>query len=168
MLATYGPGLCELIAVPVQRRARHRVQVETIQSALDAVPQIDCPVRHYFAPGLYAREITIPVGILPTTVVGAIHKTESIVVLSKGRMIVGTIDGPLEIVAPYTLTVRPGDKNAVHALEECVWTNFFPNPDNETDPDVLIERLTESLASDLIGGHTNKQLAANKAAELER
>jgi hypothetical protein len=29
-------------------------------------------VRHYFAPGLYAREMTIPKGV---TVTGSVHKT---------------------------------------------------------------------------------------------
>jgi len=167
MQVTYGAWLHELIAQPQTRKTSHRSNIETIEAALKTQPQVDCPVRHYFAPGLFAREFTIPVGGELVAVVGAVHKTENLAVLSKGRMILATVNGPIEISAPHTLTVRPGDKNAAVALETCVWTNFFPNPDNETNIDVLIERLSESLATDLIGGATNKQLTANKAAEME-
>lgn len=139
-------------------------RVERLQEALNAVPQVDCPVRHYFAPGLFAREITIPAG---TCLVGAVHKTENIAVLSAGRILLMTDGGPVEITAPHILTVKPGQKNAAVAVEKAVWTNFFPNPDNETDIEKLVIKLTESVASDLLGGATNQQLQADKPAELE-
>lgn len=153
MKVTYGRGF-----------GFHRARVDRVHAMVDQVQQVDCPVRHFFAPGMAAREITIPAGV---TLIGDVHKTRNLAVLSKGRMVLATPTGPLEISAPYTLTVEPGDKNAATALEECVWTNFFPNPDNETSIDKLIARVGESQASDLIGGSTNKQLAANRAAELE-
>jgi hypothetical protein len=119
--------------------------------------QVDCPVRHYFAPGMYAREITIPKG---TVLVGAVHKTENLAVLSAGRLQIVTDDGTVEISAPYTLTVKPGQKNAALALEDAVWTNFFPT--DETDTDKLVEILTESRACELLGGSENKQLINNR------
>ena len=139
-----------------------REKVDRLQAALDAVPQVDCPVRHYFAPGLYAREITIPQGVC---LIGAIHKTENLVVLSAGRLRLVTDDGVVEVCAPFSMTCQPGAKNAAVALETAVWTNFFANPDNETDIDKLVERLTESKASDLLGGSSNRQLLANHATE---
>lgn len=141
-----------------------RERVERLQQAVDALPQIECPVRWYFAPGIAAREITIPAG---TALVGAVHKTENLAVLSKGRMVLATEAGPVEITAPHTLTVKPGDKNAAVALEECVWTNFLANPTNETNTDRLVEMFTESTAAELLGGEQNKQLAAQRARELE-
>lgn len=137
-----------------------RERVNRLEEALNGVPQVDCPVRHYFAPGLYAREITIPKG---TVLTGAIHKTENLAVLSAGRLQLVTDTGTVEVCAPHTLTVMPGQKNAALALEDSVWTNFFPT--EETDTDKLVEILTESKACDLLGGTENKQLAANKAAE---
>jgi len=142
----------------------HRAKVDRLHAHVNTLPQVDCPVRHFFAPGLFAREITIPAGVV---LIGAVHKTENLAVLSKGRIVLATPAGPVEISAPHTLTVMPGDKNSATALEESVWTNFWPNPDNEKNTDLLIERLSESKASDLIGGSTNTQLAANRAAELE-
>jgi hypothetical protein len=141
-----------------------REKVEHLESTMLALPQADCPVRHYFAPGVYAREITIPEGVC---LIGAVHKTDNLVVLSSGRLRLSTDDGPMDIVAPHILTCKAGAKNAAVALETSVWTNFFSNPDNETDVDRLVEILTYSKSSDLLGGSTNLQLAANKAAELE-
>lgn len=130
-----------------------RAKVMELEEELNKLPQVDCPVRHYFAPGLYAREITIP---KHTVLTGAIHKTENLAVLSKGKLQLVTDSGTVVIEAPHTLTVRPGQKNAAYALEDSVWTNLFPT--TETDPDKLVEILTESKASDLIGGTNNAQL----------
>jgi hypothetical protein len=51
---------------------------------------------------------------------------------------------------------KAGSKNAAVALEDSVWTNFFPT--DETDTDALVELLTEAKASELLGGSENKQL----------
>lgn len=138
-----------------------REKVQRLEHSLLALPQVDCPVRHYFAPGLYAREICIPKG---TVLTGAVHKVENLVVLSAGKLRLVTEGGTVEISAPHTMTCKPGAKNAAYALEDSIWTNFFAT--NETDPDKLVELLTESKASELLGGCDNKQLMANKAAEL--
>jgi len=132
-----------------------RDRVENLQEAYSKRPQVDCPVRHYFAPGVFAREITIPKG---TALFGAVHTTENLAVLSAGRLLLVTDSGLVEVSAPHILTVKPGTKNAAEALETSVWTNFYPNPENETNLEKLAERFTESTASDLLGGSTNKQL----------
>ena len=73
---------------------------------------IEIPVRHYFAKGLYAREITIPPDVIA---VGKIHKTQHINVLSKGEVTMLTNEGPLRVAAPYTWIVEPGKKAAAYA-----------------------------------------------------
>lgn len=134
-----------------------REKVLRLEATLNEQPQTDCPVRHYFAPGLYAREIRIPKG---TVLVGAVHKRQNLAVLSAGRLQLVTDSGTVEISAPHTLTVMPGQKNAALALEDAVWTNFFAT--EETDPDKLVELLTESTAAELLGGPENKQLIHNR------
>lgn len=141
-----------------------RQKVDRLEQAMQNVEPVDCPVRHYFAPGLYAREITIPKG---TAVVGAVHKTENLIVVSLGRLQIVTGDGTKEVIAGETIVCKPGMKNAVVALEDSRWTNFLPNPTNETDPDKLTEVFTHSKASELLGGSENMQLLAHKARELE-
>ena len=158
MKVTYGKGF----AVKRQETAREKAQ--RLEDSMNGVPPVDCPVRHYFAPGLYAREIFIPKG---TVLVGAVHKTENLAVLSAGRLQLVTDEGTTEISAPCTVTVKPGQKNAALALEDAVWTNFFPT--DETDPDKLVEILTESKACELLGGKENKQLLAyEESVKLEK
>lgn len=141
-----------------------RERVERLEEAMLSMPQAECPVRHYFAPGVFAREITIPKGVV---LIGAVHTTENLAVLSAGVLEIVTDEGTRTIAAPATVTVKPGDKNCAYAAETAVWTNFFPNPDNETDIDVLVERYSESKSCELLGGSQNKQLAANRMAEIE-
>ncbi len=136
-----------------------RAKVEKLEESMLNLPQIHCPIRHYFAPGMYAREITIPKG---TVLVGAVHKRDNLVVLSAGKLRLMTDDGFTDISAPHTMTCKAGAKNAAVALEDAVWTNFFAT--DETDTDKLVELLTDSTADELLGGANNKQLAANRAA----
>lgn len=136
-----------------------RAKVDRLEAALCELPQVECPIRHYFAPGLYAREITIPKG---TAVTGAVHKTENLIVVSMGRLRIVTDDGTREVSAGDTITCKAGMKNAVFALEDSRWTNFLPNPANERDTEKLTEVFTESKACELLGGSRNKQLAVQK------
>jgi quercetin dioxygenase-like cupin family protein len=152
----YGAGLA------VVRPMRERVN--RLESVLLTMPQVDCPIRHHFAPGMYAREMTIPAG---TVVTGAVHKTEHLIAVSMGRLRIVTEDGTREVVAGDTVTCKAGMKNAFVALEDSRWTNFIPNPENITDTDKLVEMFTESTSDELLGGSKNKQLQTNKAALLE-
>ncbi|MGQ0727276.1 hypothetical protein [Acidovorax sp.] len=140
-----------------------RERVERLEAAMMGLPQTDCPVRHHFAPGVYAREITIP---KDTVLVGVVHKRDNLVVLSAGRLRLVTDEGTVEIAAPHTRMCKAGTKNAAVALEDSVWTNFFAT--DETDTDKLVELLTESTADELLGGSKNKQLAAHRAATLSQ
>ena len=158
MIVNYGTGFA------VKPRASMRQRVDQLEAAGMNFPQVDCPVRHYFAPGLFAREMSIPAG---TCVTGAVHRTENLVCVSMGRLQIVTEDGTREVVAGETLTCKAGMKNAVYTLEDSRWTNFFANPTNETNIDKLIEMLSFSTASELLGGADNKQLAANRAAEIQ-
>lgn len=149
MIVTYGKFF--QVVKPMRER------VEALEASMLSMKQVDCPVRHFFAPGLYAREMSIPAG---TVVTGAVHRTENLIVVSKGRLRIVTEDGTREVTAGDTLTCKVGMKNAVVALEDSRWTNFMPNPTNETDTDKLTEIYTESKASELLGCAGNKQLLA--------
>ncbi len=81
----------------------------------------DLPLRHFFAPGVYGREITIPKGVL---VVGKIHKHSHINIISAGKVRVATEFGDEDFSAPYTFISKPGTKRAVLALEDTIWTTI--------------------------------------------
>lgn len=85
--------------------------------------QIDPPVFHHFAPGLYAREIHMKAG---DCVVGKIHKHSHVNNISKGRVMVTTEFGSHELVAPCQFVSEPGTKRAVYVLEDCIWTTYHP------------------------------------------
>jgi hypothetical protein len=98
----------------------------------------DCfPLKHIFTPGIYAREITLPVGAI---LVGKIHREQHLNFISRGRVQVFTESGGLEeLEGPCTMVSDPGTKRTVHVLEETVWTTIHHNPDNHTDLEKLEE-----------------------------
>ena len=132
-----------------------REAVEQIEDAMQGMPPAFLPIKHYFANGMYAREMTMPAGAIVT---GAIHKTTHFCILSQGRVHVMSEDGIEELVAPAIIISQPGTKRAIHALEDTVWTNIHAT--NETDLDKLVEELTESTVDQLQGGVNNKQVLA--------
>ena len=86
------------------------------------MPQIEIPVRHYFSPGLYAREITVPATALIT---GVIHKYPQINILSKGTIRVSIDEEIREISSPHTVVSEAGIKRIAYAVTECVWTTII-------------------------------------------
>lgn len=144
-----------------ERAPTSREKVEALENAIARnFPPAECPVRHYFVPGMYAREMTIPAGVLLT---GAVHKTEHLSTISAGCIAVETEDGPKLIRAPFTFVSKPGAKRAGYALETTVWTTYHAT--STTDLDALVEELTESTAAELLGGSKNKQLLQQQEKE---
>lgn len=138
-------------------KAIMRQQVYALQESMTGMPQVPCPVRHIFTPGLYTREMTIPKGV---TAVGATHKTKHVTTISKGRIVLITDHGVEEICAPYTGVSEPGIKRAAYALEETIMTCYHPT--DETDLDKLAVIFTDCTTEQLCGGAENKQFAANE------
>lgn len=152
------PEIAAEIELAMRQEARDKVFA--LEDSMMGMEPAECPIRHYFAPGQYAREMTVPKGVVA---VGAVHKTDNLVILSKGRLLLATPGGPVEISAPHTLICKAGTKNSALALEDSVWTNFFPT--DETDTDKLVELLTDLKACEVQGGSENKQLLAFAAAQ---
>jgi hypothetical protein len=123
------------------------------------LPQVNCPVKHHFAEGVYGREIFIPAN---TALVGMVHRMDNLVVLSQGTIRVVTEDGTIDISAPHTMLCKAGTQNAAVALTDVVWTNFFAT--TETDPDKLVEIIAEATADEIMGGSKNIQMLANQRA----
>ncbi len=109
----------------------------------------DFPVTHTFAPGLYARQMTIPKGGI---IIGKIHRHAHVNTISKGRVWVVTEFGKDEIVGPVTFVSQPGTKRVVVAQEETIWTTYHPT--EETDLAKIEEQVIapsyESLEQELM------------------
>ncbi len=92
---------------------------------------------HYFAPGIYARELHIPAGM---TLTGKIHKYAQLNILSKGKISVLTEDGIKEVEAPFTVVSPAGTKRIAYAHTDCVWTTILNT--NETDVNIIEKHFT--------------------------
>ena len=145
-----------ILAKPMRQR------VEALERAMESMPQVECPIEHHFAPGVYVRQMTMCKDVVLT---GAVHKTEHLCILAKGRVHVVNNDEVREYVAPAVIAASKGTKRAITALEDSVWFNIHPT--ETVDLDKLVEELTESTAEELVGGSKNRQLLANNAMQLE-
>jgi hypothetical protein len=124
-----------------------RDKILIIEDEMRKQPQVDIPPMHYFAKGIYAREILIPKGTLLT---GMIHRTEHLSIISKGDITIINENGErMRIRAPYTVVSQPGTKRLGYAHEDTVWTTIHGT--EERDLDALEKQLIapsfEELAS---------------------
>jgi hypothetical protein len=101
-----------------------RETILRFEAALRDLPQTECPLKHTFAPGMYAREIFLPA---ETFIVGKIHKHAHLNIVTRGRCTVVTEFGRKEIDAtngPVTFTSDAGSKRALYVHEDTVWTTI--------------------------------------------
>ena len=119
--------------VPTSEESRALIlDFQRVVSELETEFPVDCPLKHHFAPGLYAREIFLPKG---SVVVGKIHKHAHVNNISQGHVMVYTEEGLQEFIAPYQFISLPGTKRVVCALEDTIWTTYHPT--EETDLEII-------------------------------
>ena len=115
---------------------------EGAEARLLPLPQVDCPLRHRFAPGVYLREITMPAG---TFVIGAEHNTQHFNIVLSGKALV-MIDGELhEIIGPCTFVSMAGVRKVLYILEDMLWQTVHPT--EETDVPTLERTLVNRTAT---------------------
>lgn len=133
---------------------RHLIALEEALKAHPEMEENECPVKHYFTPGMYCREIFMPAD---TVVVGKMHKTEHINIISAGKAWVVTEDDQkFYVEAPYSFVSHPGCKKALYIIEDMVWTTCHAT--NETDLDKLEEQMIEPDNNVLLAREVPKQL----------
>ena len=98
----------------------------------------DLPIRHSFAPGIYAREMFIPEG---TLLIGKIHKHRHHNFLMQGSIIVLTEEGGVKLLqAPLMVVSEPGTQRVGYAVTDTIWTTVHENSDNTEDLAVIEKR----------------------------
>lgn len=98
--------------------------------------QLPIPTKHYFANGVYVREVLMKKGMF---VIGQVHTLEHVVIVSQGDAYVLTDSGSERITAPCTFISSPGVKRALLILEDMIFTTIHPNPENMMDLDQIEE-----------------------------
>lgn len=111
-----------------------REQIIQLQESMIPI-QCDQPEpTHFFAPGMYLRELTVPSGML---LVGKIHKHAHFLVVTKGRAEVISEFGRT-IVEPGHISVsQPGTKRVVLALEDTQFITIHLNLDDTQDLSII-------------------------------
>jgi hypothetical protein len=101
--------------------------------------QVEVPITHHFAEGVYARGGVIKKG---TVFVGRVHLQSQINIISKGDMTILMEGGVVRLVGPCTWVSPPGAQRAAYANEDTYWTTILGT--HETDPDVIFNTCTSA------------------------
>ena len=131
----------------LQTQLEH-IDVEALEDYMLSLPQemkAEVPVNHYFGPGVYIREITLPAGAMA---VGHEQRFDHLNILLTGAVAMYDVSGVKVFRAPMIFTGKPGRKLGM-AIEDCTWLNVFAT--DETD----VQKLEEMIAkkSDTFKAH---------------
>lgn len=133
---------------PVQLPQKPTLElIQRFERLLLDQPQVEIEPTHYFAKGLYARQITIPAG---TVVTGKLHRTEHLNLLVQGEITVWTEDGMQRLTAPQVIVSKPGTKRVGYAHTDTVWITVHAI--EETDIAAIESQLIEPEAPALESG----------------
>lgn len=122
------------VASPAQLRGSILALQAYLKQSPAAVSEEVCTLRHIFAPGNYARELTMPAGLV---VIGKLHRHAHLNFISRGHVRVLTEGGVVEYKAPCSFVSEPGTKRVVLVIEETTWTTVHPT--EETDLEKIEE-----------------------------
>jgi len=122
-----------------------REQITLLQEAMLPIQSEQPEPKHFFAPGMYLRELTIPAGML---MVGKIHKHGHFLMVLKGRAEVISEFGRMIVEAGHISVSPPGVKRIVLALEE---VQFVTVHLNQTDTEDLVLIESEHIEREEIG-----------------
>jgi hypothetical protein len=114
-------AVTELATLPLDSPRR---KIYEMQLACQALPEVDFPLWHSFAPGVYLRTIFLPKNSL---IVGKIHKHAHANIVLSGHVRVYTEhEQEQEFIAPLQMISKPGTKRVVLALEDTMWMTIHP------------------------------------------
>lgn len=111
-------------------------KIQALEDAMRSLPQTDLEPAHYFAEGMYGRELFIPAG---QVVVGKMHRHEHLVQLLSGEATIATDTGTERVRGPKTWVSPPGVKRALVTHTDCLFFTVHLNESNTRDLDAIEE-----------------------------
>lgn len=95
-------------------------------------PQVEAPVTHNFAEGVYVRELFIPAD---SWIMGKRHRYETCNILLKGKLslYMGSGVPAKTIEAPLIFNSKPGTKKLAYAHEDTIFLNIHPTTETDVD-----------------------------------
>jgi hypothetical protein len=126
--------------------------IENIIEVVSEMPTAEFELKHLIADGIYVREMHVKKG---TFIVGAIHKSETIAALVKGRLRLWTPEG-MSIISAYCSILSPPDTQRMAlVLEDTIFITMH-RTDRLTVKEIEDECVVGG-SSVLLGGSLNKQ-----------
>ena len=108
----------------------YRARLLELQGDCQRLPQVGLPLKHDFAPGVYARRIFMPAG---TFVIGKTHKTEHLNIVLSGIARV-MVDGKINTYAAGSLFVsKAGAKKVLYIISDMTWCTIHPTEETNLD-----------------------------------
>ena len=93
-------------------------KMDRLEEAMRQAGEIELPVKHFFAHGVYGRQLFIPKG---TVLTGKIHKYDNLNVMIQGELSVLTKEGVKRVKAPFTIVSPAGTRRVAYAHEDTIW-----------------------------------------------
>jgi hypothetical protein len=116
-------------------------KIDRWESFMFKFPQLDLPLEHKFPKGMYVRTIFMPAGSI---VVSRIHKQEHPFFITSGKVsVISENEGPVLYEAPFAGVTQPGTRRLLVIHEDCRWSTVHLNPKGLTDPQEIVEDVTE-------------------------
>ena len=103
---------------------QYRANLAKYEEFALAQPQIDIPVTHRIHGGMYARQITIPAGVVIT---GQIYKYDHLEFMISGDATVASESGPIHLQGYHSLSGHSGKKRAITAHKDTIWLTVHPS-----------------------------------------
>lgn len=125
--------------------AAHIVKLkQSMESSINSgeLEQIEFPLEHFFAEGLYGRRIFVRAG---ATVITAVHKKEHLTIALKGHaVVVDELGDRKNVVAPAMFITPAGTQRAVYAIDDVEWATVHAYEDE----DKSLETVEKTLICD--------------------
>jgi len=152
----------------VAKKGLTPADLEELEGSMLQLPQVSIPVIHHFGPGVYMREIIMPPGIWA---MGHSHTEDCLNIVLTGRASLA-VDGEIqELKAPAIFLSKARDRKLGYIHEELRHITIHPNPDNQTNPDDIEDRIIEKTdthqAWTKLYGDAQKALQSSNIMGLE-
>lgn len=130
---------------------------EKIVALQESMKEIQCEQpepHHFFATGMYARELTVPAGML---IVGKIHRHEHFLFVLNGRAEVISEFGRFTVEAGHISVSPAGVKRIVLAMEDTKFVTVHLNKDDSQDLEVIEREHIQPEDADMIAAEKEKE-----------
>lgn len=130
---------------------------EKIVALQESMKEIQCEQpepHHFFAPGMYARELTVPAGML---IVGKIHRHEHFLFVLSGRAEVISEFGRFTVEAGHISVSPAGVKRIVLSMEDTKFVTVHLNKDDSQDLEVIEREHIQPEDADMIAAEKEKE-----------